>query len=345
MLKTVRLWISISARTAADLRSAYFERSFAIPPIISTGSELLTAPAAANTTTEAPAESKNAVVVAARKLSSAMTAIGFFAMHIGCIGIFFVEFSWYAVALGVVLYLIRGFGLTGGFHRYFAHRAYKTSRWFQFCLAVMGCAALQRGAMWWAAHHRLHHKHSDQEEDPHSPISHSVWFSHVGWVLSKRYDRIEWEQMKDFKKYPELLWLEKFDLVPGVLIGLCCLALGPSYFFWSFLFGTICLYHTTFMVNSVCHLFGTRRFETKDRSRNNAFVAMLTMGEGWHNNHHHYPSAARQGFKWWEVDLSYIILKTLSLFGIVWDLRQPTPRALAKNAIGAKTETTPTVVA
>ena len=269
-------------------------------------------------------------------------------MHLACVGIFFVEFSWYAIALGVLIYTVRGFGLTAGYHRYFAHRAYKTSRWFQFCLGVMGASALQRGAMWWAAHHRLHHKHSDQDEDPHSPISHSLWWSHIGWIVSNRYDQIEWDQMKDFKKYPELIWLERFDLVPGILIGVGCLALGWSYFFWSFLLGTILLYHSTFMVNSVCHLFGTRRFETKDRSRNNGFVALLTMGEGWHNNHHHYPSAARQGFKWWEVDFSYMILKALSWVGIVWDLRQPTPRALQKNAIGLEQKNavaSPTVAA
>ena len=269
-----------------------------------------------------------------RGLASWVSAIAFIGLHLAALGVLFVEFTWTGVALGVGLYLLRGFGLTAGFHRYFAHRAFKTSRWFQFCLALFGAMSLQRGAIWWAGHHRLHHKHSDQEDDPHSPIVKSVWWSHVGWVLSNRYNTTDWELMKDFQKYPELRWLEKFDVVPGILTGVLCLLVGGwSGLFWGFFLGTVCLYHATFMVNSVCHLFGRRRFETTDRSRNNWLVAIVAMGEGWHNNHHHYPSAARQGFKWYEYDLSYMILKVLSWVGIVWDLRQPTPRALAKNTV------------
>jgi stearoyl-CoA desaturase (Delta-9 desaturase) len=271
-----------------------------------------------------------------RSFGSILTAVAFFALHAAALCAFFFEFTWTGLVLGVSLYLIRGFGLTAGFHRYFAHRAYKTSRFFQFCLAWFGAMALQRGAMWWASHHRIHHKHSDEEDDPHSPIVGTIWWSHVGWVLSNRFNDVHWELMPDFKKYPELRWLEKFDLVPGVLAGLFCLAVGGwSGLFWGFFFSTVCLYHATFLVNSICHLVGKRRFQTKDYSRNNWFVAIVAMGEGWHNNHHHYPSAARQGFYWWEFDLSYCILKVLSWVGIVWDLRQPTPRALAAKRIEA----------
>jgi stearoyl-CoA desaturase (Delta-9 desaturase) len=229
---------------------------------------------------------------------------------------------------------VRVFALTAGFHRYFAHRAFKTSRWFQFVLAFLGATAVQRGALWWCSHHRLHHKHSDKEDDPHSPITESAWWSHIGWVLAPDAGDTAWEEIKDWHKYPELKWLERFDYVPGILLAVFCLAVGGwSGLVWGFVLGTVAVYHVTFMVNSLCHLFGYRRFATQDHSRNNWFVALLTFGEGWHNNHHHYPSAARQGFRWYELDVSYLILKALSWVGVVWDLRQPTPRALAARPV------------
>ena len=301
----------------------------AIPP-----AAILPPPAAETPTPAAPARTWHP--------ASALTAIAFLGLHLSALSVFFVEFSWYAVALMVGVYTVRGFGLTAGYHRYFAHRAYKTGRLFQFVLGVFGASALQRGPIWWAGHHRTHHKHSDDPEDPHSPIVNSIWWSHVGWVLSNRFDATEWGLMKDFQKYPELKLLERFDLIPGVLLGVACYAFGAltgvggaSCFAWAFCFGTVALYHSTFMVNSVCHLLGKRRFATKDQSRNNWFVAFFTLGEGWHNNHHHYPSSARQGFKWYEYDFSYYVLKTLSLVGVVWDLREPTPRALAARHAGA----------
>ena len=256
-------------------------------------------------------------------------------IHVAAIvGAIFVPITWTAFALFLGLYVLRGFGLTAGYHRYFAHRAYQTGRVFQFMLAWFGAMAVQRGPMWWAGHHRQHHRFSDQEGDPHSPIVNTIWYSHIGWILSDNLKDTEKAEMKDWHKYPELWWLDKYDWLPGVLMAVFCFAVGGvSGFVWGFLVGTVLLYHTTFMVNSVCHLLGTRRFETKDKSRNNVFVALVTMGEGWHNNHHHYPCSARQGFKWYEVDFSYIILKTLSVFGIVWGLRQPTPRGLSTKLI------------
>ena len=253
-------------------------------------------------------------------------------MHIAALSIFFVPTTILAVSLCAVFYSMRVFALTAGYHRYFAHRGYKTSRLFQFIIAWMGCMSLQRGPIWWAGHHRVHHKHSDTEEDPHSPVANSVWWSHIGWVMSTRFNDSGWAQMKDWAKYPELRWLEKYDTVPGVLLAVFCYLVGglPG-LAWGFFLSTVLVYHVTFMVNSVCHLLGKRRFATDDDSRNNWVVALLTFGEGWHNNHHHYPSAARQGFRWYEVDISYSTLKVLSWFGIVWDLRQPTERALAAN--------------
>lgn len=254
---------------------------------------------------------------------------------------FLVPISWEAIALGVGFYIVRMFGLTGVYHRYFAHRAYKTSRWFQFVLAVIGCAAMQKGPLWWAGHHRHHHKHSDQEDDPHSPIVRTVWWAHVGWVISGQYQNAP--PMKDFEKYPELRLLDTFlTWVPGLSVAVLCYALaGWSGVVWGFLVGTVLLYHATFLVNSACHLFGTRRYQTTDQSKNCWWAALLTMGEGWHNNHHHYQSCARQGFKWWELDMSYYILRMLGFVGLVWDIREPTPRALVSKLVGkseAKTE-------
>ncbi len=266
-----------------------------------------------------------------RTFAAWLTTIAFLGMHVGAIvGMFLVPLTWTSLGLLLGFFILRTFGLTAGYHRYFSHRGYKTSRWFQFMLGIFGAMAIQRGPLWWCAHHRLHHKYSDTEGDPHSPIIRSIWWSHMGWVMATRFKEVEWEQIRDWQKYPELKWLERFDILPGILLGVLLFAIdGWSGFVWGGLVGTVMLYHTTFCVNSVCHLLGSRRFDTPDASRNNAVVAFLTMGEGWHNNHHHYPSAARQGFKWWEFDASYSILKFLSWFGIVWDLRQPTPRALA----------------
>lgn len=248
----------------------------------------------------------------------------FIAIHLAVIGVFFVPVTWLSIGLCLGLYLVRMFGITGGYHRYFAHRSYRTSRVFQFVLGWLGCMAMQKGPLWWAANHRNHHKYSDMEEDPHSPIRHGVFWSHVGWVLAGKDDQSLLDNIQDFTRYPELRLLNKFHWVPGLLMLAGCVALdGWSGFFWGFIVSTVLLYHGTFLVNSACHLFGRRRFDTPDHSRNNALVAIVTLGEGWHNNHHHYMSSANQGFRWWEVDVSYYTLWTLSVFRIVWDMRKP----------------------
>jgi stearoyl-CoA desaturase (Delta-9 desaturase) len=257
----------------------------------------------------------------------------FIALHVVALMVFFVPFSWEALGLAVGLFFLRTWGLTAGFHRYFAHRGYKTSRWFQFVIAWIGCMAVQKGPLWWAGEHRKHHRYSDKDEDPHSPISGSVWWSHIGWVLHRDRRWTDMTEMKDWDRFPELKWVDKYFAVPPLVMGVAAyLWLGWPGVVYT-IASTVFLYHTTFMVNSVCHLVGYRTFETDDHSRNNWFVAALTMGEGWHNNHHHYPSAARQGFKWYEVDASYIVLWLMSKVGLVWDLRQPTPRALAHRKI------------
>jgi stearoyl-CoA desaturase (delta-9 desaturase) len=222
------------------------------------------------------------------------------------------------------------FGITAGYHRYFAHRSFKTSRWFQFVLACLGCSALQKGPLWWAAHHRHHHRFSDEKPDRHSPVTETFWHAHVGWILDPKNDPTDFAGIQDFAKYPELVWINRLHWVPGLLLGAACYAFGGWGAVAAYVVSTVVLYHCTFMINSLAHVFGSRRYETTDDSRNNFALALVTMGEGWHNNHHHYQSAARQGFFWWEIDLSYYVLKGLSAVGLVRDLRQPPKHMLAE---------------
>ena len=248
----------------------------------------------------------------------------FIAVHLACLGVLWTGVSWQAVALCVALYVIRMFGITAGYHRYFAHRSYKTSRWFQFVLAWIGCSAAQKGPLWWAGHHRHHHKHSDEEPDLHSPILRGFLWSHMGWFLSERYDNTDYGAIKDFAKYPELRWLNDYHLVPAFVLGFVCLAmLGWQGVVWGVFISTVLLYHGTFVINSLCHMIGTVRYQTGDESRNSLMLALITLGEGWHNNHHHYQSSTRQGFFWWEIDISYYFLTLLAWVGLVWDLRTP----------------------
>jgi stearoyl-CoA desaturase (delta-9 desaturase) len=229
-----------------------------------------------------------------------------------------------ALVLCGVLYFARMFGITAGYHRYFSHRSYKTNRIFQFVLACLGCSAFQKGPLWWAAHHRQHHRHSDTQQDVHSPHARGFWWSHVGWILAGDYEETNWPAIRDWKRYPELRWLNRNHWVPGIaLAGLCWLLGGWSALVWGFFLSTLLLFHATFAVNSFCHLFGVRRYPTADASRNNLLVAIITLGEGWHNNHHHYQSSANQGFFWWEIDVTYYVIKLLSLAGLVWDVRKP----------------------
>ncbi len=254
-------------------------------------------------------------------------------MHLACFAVLWTGVSVVAAVLCVVFFFVRMFGVTAGYHRYFAHKTYKTSRPFQFCLAWLGCSAVQKGPLWWAAQHRHHHKYSDTDLDPHSPVAKTVWWSHVGWILAPDYTDTDWKMIRDWMKFPELRWLNALHWVPGIVLGAFCFWVGG----WSglvvgFVISTVLLYHTTFLVNSACHLFGRRRYATGDASRNNVLVALLTMGEGWHNNHHHYQNCARQGFFWWEIDVSYYIIKLLSLMGLVWDVKQP-PREVVEGTI------------
>jgi len=267
-----------------------------------------------------------------------LRVLPFIGLHLACLGVIWVGFSWFALAVALALYVVRMFAITGFYHRYFSHKAFKTSRPMQFLFGVIGAASVQRGPLWWAAHHRHHHRHSDQPEDKHSPLQHGFWWSHMGWFLTKAGFRTDWAAIKDWVKFPELKFLDRFDIFVPValavgLFGLGALleryapgleTTGAQLLIWGFFVSTVVLFHATVTINSLSHVFGRRRFETRDTSRNNWLLALLTFGEGWHNNHHHFPGSARQGFRWWEVDFTYYGLKLMSWLGLVWDLK-PVP--------------------
>ncbi len=270
-----------------------------------------------------------------------VSSIPFLLIHLAPLALLWTGVSKTAVVVGVVLFWVRMFGITAGYHRYFSHRSFKTSRPMQFFFAFLSQTSAQQGVLWWAAHHRRHHKFSDQQNDTHSPVKHGFWYSHVGWIWTKENSQTHTEVIKDFAAYPELRFLDRFDHLPAVLLALSCLFLGGwDVFLLGFCASTVVLWHSTFLINSLAHVFGSRRFRTSDDSRNNFWLALLTMGEGWHNNHHHYQSSVRQGFYWWEIDGTYYILKVMSWFGLVWDLKVPTEKALAKNRISVPKQVT-----
>ena len=261
--------------------------------------------------------------------------------HLGCLGVLWVGWSWTAVALALALYLVRRFAITGFYHRYFSHRTFQTSRPVQFLFAVLGNTAVQRGALWWASVHRHHHKHSDQEDDVHSPGLSGFWWAHIGWMTSSKNFPTNYRAVNDLAKFPELVFLNRFDLVVPAIFGAALYALGAllqwlapglgtsggQLFIWGFFVSTVVLLHGTLFINSLAHVFGGRRFKTDDDSRNSLLLALITLGEGWHNNHHRFMATARQGFYWWEIDVTYYGLKVLSWCGLIWDLR-PVPAAI-----------------
>ena len=269
-------------------------------------------------------------VQAARLNRSGSSSIGFWLVHAACALVLFTGVSWSAVAVCLATYWLRMFSVTAGYHRYFAHRSFKTGRVFQFILALLGTTAVQKGVLWWAANHRNHHKYSDQPEDLHSPVQRGFWWAHVGWILSPDYDETHYSRIPDMAKYPELVWLNEHFLVPPVALAVgLSLVGGLSWLVWGFFVSTVLLWHSTFFINSLAHVYGSRRFETTDTSRNNLWLALLTMGEGWHNNHHYYMNSVRQGFFWWEIDATYYILTALSWIGVTWDLAAPPARIYA----------------
>jgi len=252
-------------------------------------------------------------------------------LHVACLAAFWIDITTLSILMCISLYIIRMWGVTAGYHRYFSHKAYKTSRVFQFFLAFVAQSSLQRGVLQWANDHRRHHTHSDTELDPHSPRLHGFIYSHVEWVYALDVHDNNYSMVEDLKKYPELVWLDKYRHLPGVLLGIATWLIdGWSGLVVGFYISTVLVWHCTFFINSLAHVFGSQRYLTADDSRNNFWLALLTLGEGWHNNHHHYPISVQQGFFWWEIDISYYILKCLSWVGIVWDLKKPPHNIIQK---------------
>lgn len=260
--------------------------------------------------------------------------VPFIGLHLACLAVLWVGVSWIAVVVAVLSYAIRMFAITAFYHRYFSHRSFKTSRPVQFFFALIGAASTQRGPLWWSAHHRHHHKAADREDDPHSPRHGFLW-SHMGWFLSRKHFATDHSQIPDLMKYPELRVLDRYDLLVPVLyaIGMFILGVilnavfpglgtsGWQMLVWGYFISTVALIHVTLTINSLAHVWGRRRYATSDDSRNNWFLALLTLGEGWHNNHHHFPGSARQGFYWWEIDISYYVLRMMSWVGLVQELK------------------------
>ena len=246
----------------------------------------------------------------------------FWMVHgVALVGAIYVGWSWSALAWLTGTYAVRMFAITAGYHRYFSHRTFKTSRVFQFVLALLAMSSAQQGVLWWAAHHRHHHKHSDQPDDVHSPRLRGFWWSHCFWLLRGNNKHTQLDRVKDFARYPELRWLDRHDLLIAVAFGFLIYAIGGSTaLFWGHFVSIVVAWHITFCINSLAHVWGNRRYATTDDSRNNLLLAVLTFGEGWHNNHHYYQRSARQGFYWWELDLTFYVLKLLEAVRIVSDV-------------------------
>jgi stearoyl-CoA desaturase (delta-9 desaturase) len=252
------------------------------------------------------------------------SATAFVLMHFACFAAIWTGVSWGAVGAAFALYVVRMFAITGGFHRYFSHRTYRTSRVFHFLMGFLAESSGQAGVLWWAAKHRHHHKFSDTEDDVHSPRQRGFWFAHFGWVFHKATGPADYSFVPDLERYPELVWLDRNKFAPILLLGTASYLLGG----WrglvvGFCWSTVATYHGTFAINSLAHTAGRQRYLTGDESRNNWWLAIVTLGEGWHNNHHWYQGSTRQGFRWWEYDITYYLLKALSWVGVVWEMKEP----------------------
>ncbi|MGH7635147.1 MAG: acyl-CoA desaturase, partial [Gemmatimonadaceae bacterium] len=262
-------------------------------------------------------------------------------VQVSALLVFAVPFSWPLVGLWAASHFLRAIGLTLAFHRYFAHRAFQMHRGARFFWAFVGTAAMQKGPLWWAGHHVNHHRFADRDGDPHSPMVSGVYYAHVGWFLNDaRHDRLEASNpvVRDFSKCPEIYWLEKLNPVPPALLALAMYLIGGlPWLVWGFCLPTVTLAHSTFAINTVNHMFGSRRFETLDESRNNAFTAFFAVGEGWHNNHHRFQRAARNGFYWWEFDPTWYVIRAMQAIGLAWNV-QSVPKRIYDEARVARAQ-------
>lgn len=265
-----------------------------------------------------------------------LRAIPLITVHLICLGVFIVGWSWVAVGVCAAFYFIRMFAITGWYHRYFSHRTFKTSRACQFAFALLGSSCAQRGPLWWAGHHRHHHIYSDKPEDTHSVRQGGFLWAHIGWISSKKFFPPRLKSIGDFAKFPELRFLDRFDTLVPTICGIGMFGLGklleayapglgtngPQMLIWGFFVSTVALLHGTCTINSLSHVYGSQRYKTGDDSKNNFILAMITLGEGWHNNHHYYAASTRQGFYWWEVDITYYMLRAMQAVGLIWDIRE-----------------------
>ncbi len=262
----------------------------------------------------------------------------FIGVHFACLSVYWVGWSWVAVGVALGMYVLRMFAITGFYHRYFSHRTFTTSRVMQFLMGCMGNSSVQRGPLWWAAHHRHHHKYSDKPEDSHSPRQHGFWWAHVGWISAHANFRTDMKSVPDLAKYPELVLLDRFDTTIPILLGVGMFFLGyglnmwwpelgtsgGQMLVWGFFISTVAVAHGTFTVNSLTHIWGKQDYPSNDDSKNSLLIALITLGEGWHNNHHYYQSTVRQGFRWWQIDITYYGLWMMSKLGLIWNLK-PVP--------------------
>ncbi|WP_434043125.1 MULTISPECIES: acyl-CoA desaturase [Sorangium] len=275
-------------------------------------------------------------------LGQLFNVLGITAIHVGTVVAFVRGATWKLAALAAATYFIRMFAITAVYHRYFSHRSYKTSRGLQFLLALLGTTATQKGPLWWGGTHRIHHRYSDTERDVHSPLRKGFWYSHMGWWLSREHEELDLKRIPDFAGFPELRWLDRYHVVgPLGMIALLFAVGGYDAFLWGYVVSTCALMHGTFTINSLAHVFGSRRYATTDTSRNNFWLALITLGEGWHNNHHHYMSSANQGFFWWEIDVSFYILRGMEKLGLIWDLRTAPAHVLQRNLLKEVGERSP----
>jgi stearoyl-CoA desaturase (Delta-9 desaturase) len=279
-----------------------------------------------------------------------VAAVPFLLFHVMCLGIIWVGWSPFALIFGAIFYFIRMFGITAFYHRYFSHRAFTANRFFSFLFAWLGCSAMQKGPLWWAGIHRHHHRFADTKEDIHSPQVRGFWYSHIGWILARETKRTRIEYLKDWIKYPEIVILDKFALVVPIITAVMVYFTGDllsrfapdlntnglQLLIWGFFVSTVLCSHATFSINSIDHMFGSRRYEMPNTSRNNVLMAILTLGEGWHNNHHHYPVSVKAGFYWWEIDITYYLLVALSWLRIVKNLRPLPVEIRERNHIAKK---------
>ena len=250
--------------------------------------------------------------------------VPFVLVHAACFAVIRTGAGYVDWVICLALYGVRMFAITGFKHRYFAHRTYKTGRITQFLMALLSQTSAQRGVVWWAAKHREHHQYSDTALDVHSPRQHGFWFAHMGWIFSPKRGEADFSRVPDLTRYPELMWLDKYMLLPAfVLATAVCIGAGWSGLVVGFFFSTVMTYHGTFAINSLAHQFGRQRYVTGDDSRNSLLLALVTLGEGWHNNHHWYQGSTRQGFRWWEIDVTYYLLRLLAVTGLIWDLKVP----------------------